>query len=268
MLQMIRDLRQTLKLKAGGGGAGDGRAGIIHVRIYIYIYIYISIYLYIYIYIYICTCITSLSLSIYIYIYILSFQRPTLQQVTTLIGIEYCVFEACTYLFVSSEHLKSSLLKRSLDHPRNYRCGLWQGWQTFEPLAYTRVYTWSPLEDSRLFGPSPWKISALIVSKNGFLSNPAPGENLLSGNLGECHTLITVPHASYRKPSQFQGALLPGAHTLYSIHHTSSKRAIHTCLGWRGLYRSPRNVTRVERNTTSCSIYINIYIYIYTLLVK
>ena len=44
-------------------------------------------------------------------------------------------------------------------------------------------YTRSPLEDSRLFGPSPWKILALIVYTNGFLSNPAPGENLESGNL-------------------------------------------------------------------------------------
>ena len=45
-------------------------------------------------------------------------------------------------------------------------------------------YARSPLQDSRLFGPSPWKILALIVKTNGFLSNPAPGENLESGNLG------------------------------------------------------------------------------------
>ena len=44
-------------------------------------------------------------------------------------------------------------------------------------------YTRSPLEDSRLFGPSPWKISSHYLWTNGFLSNPAPGENLLSGNL-------------------------------------------------------------------------------------
>ena len=44
-------------------------------------------------------------------------------------------------------------------------------------------YTRSPLEDSRLFGPSPWKILATTYDKNIFLSNPAPGENLLSGNL-------------------------------------------------------------------------------------
>ena len=38
------------------------------------------------------------------------------------------------------------------------------------------------LEDSRLFGPSPWKILAR-TNEQTYLSNPAPGENLLSGNL-------------------------------------------------------------------------------------
>ena len=46
-----------------------------------------------------------------------------------------------------------------------------------------RLYTRSPLEDSRLFGPSPWKILATTYETNRFLSNPDPGENLLSGNL-------------------------------------------------------------------------------------
>ena len=44
-------------------------------------------------------------------------------------------------------------------------------------------YTRSPLQDSRLFGPSPWKVLATTYDKNRFLSNPAPGENLPSGNL-------------------------------------------------------------------------------------
>ena len=47
---------------------------------------------------------------------------------------------------------------------------------------HLRQYTRSPLEDSRLFGPSPWKILAAANEKT-YLSNPAPGENLLSGNL-------------------------------------------------------------------------------------
>ena len=44
------------------------------------------------------------------------------------------------------------------------------------------AYTRSLLEDPRLFGPSPWKILAATMKKT-YLSNPAPGENLLSGNL-------------------------------------------------------------------------------------
>ena len=39
------------------------------------------------------------------------------------------------------------------------------------------------LQDSRLFGPRPWKILATTYDKKGFLSNPDPGENLVSGNL-------------------------------------------------------------------------------------
>ena len=41
----------------------------------------------------------------------------------------------------------------------------------------------SLLEDSRLFGSSPWKILRHCLWTNGFLSNSAPGENLLSGDL-------------------------------------------------------------------------------------
>ena len=47
------------------------------------------------------------------------------------------------------------------------------------PISYTR----SPLEDSPPFGPSPWKILRHYLWTNGFLSNPAPGENILSENL-------------------------------------------------------------------------------------
>ena len=50
-------------------------------------------------------------------------------------------------------------------------------------LAKSGPYTQSPLEDSRLFGPCPWKILRHYLWTNGFLSNPAPGENILSGNL-------------------------------------------------------------------------------------
>ena len=33
----------------------------------------------------------------------------------------YCVFETCSYLFVSSEIMKCRLLKRALDHPMDHR---------------------------------------------------------------------------------------------------------------------------------------------------
>ena len=45
------------------------------------------------------------------------------------------------------------------------------------------IHTRSPLQDSRLFGPSPWKILATAYEQKRLLSNPAPGENLVSGNL-------------------------------------------------------------------------------------
>ena len=51
------------------------------------------------------------------------------------------------------------------------------------PIVYIHLYTRSPLQDSRLFGPSPWKVLAATYETNGFLSNPDPGENLVSGNL-------------------------------------------------------------------------------------
>ena len=62
-------------------------------------------------------------------------------------------------------------------------------------------YTRSPLEDSRLFEPSPWKILATTYEKKLFLSNPAPGESLLSGDLAmetrciaQSMTMITPYH--------------------------------------------------------------------------
>ena len=39
------------------------------------------------------------------------------------------------------------------------------------------------LQDSRLFGPRPWKILATTNDKKRLLSNPDPGENPVSGNL-------------------------------------------------------------------------------------
>ena len=43
-------------------------------------------------------------------------------------------------------------------------------------------YTRSPLEDSLLFGPSPWKILA-ATNEQDMSEQPSPWRNLLSGNL-------------------------------------------------------------------------------------
>ena len=56
-------------------------------------------------------------------------------------------------------------------------------------------YTRSPLQDSRLFGPRPWKILAATNQKR-FLSNPGPGENLVSGNLVMETGCTNQPHCS------------------------------------------------------------------------
>ena len=65
----------------------------------------------------------------------------------------------------------------------NNKSGLAFSSQNEERSHVCPHYTRSPLQDSRLFGPRPWKILATTYETNGFLSNPAPGENLLSGNL-------------------------------------------------------------------------------------
>ena len=54
-------------------------------------------------------------------------------------------------------------------------------------ISYNIIdYTRSPSQDFRLFGPRPWNILATTYEQNEkkrFLSNPDPGENLVSGNL-------------------------------------------------------------------------------------
>ena len=49
-------------------------------------------------------------------------------------------------------------------------------------LRNRNAYTRSQLEDSRLFGPGPWKVLA-ATNEQKYPSNPAPGENIVSGNL-------------------------------------------------------------------------------------
>ena len=66
--------------------------------------------------------------------------------------------------------------------------------ETLRPPTRAR----SPLEDSRLFGPSPWKIFATTYEQKRLLSNPAPGENILSGNLA-METGCRAPENQFRK---------------------------------------------------------------------
>ena len=57
------------------------------------------------------------------------------------------------------------------------------------------VYTQSPSQHFRLLGPRPWKILATTYEKKRFLSNPDPGENLVSGNIvmeTGCNTNVAI----------------------------------------------------------------------------
>ena len=65
------------------------------------------------------------------------------------------------------------------------------------------IYTRSPSQDFRLFGPRPWKILATIYDKSRFMSNPDPGENLVSGNLvmeTGCMQSYSIYHISSYSP--------------------------------------------------------------------
>ena len=72
------------------------------------------------------------------------------------------------------------------------------------PVSDRRPYTRSPLQDSRLFGPRPWKILAATYETNGFLSNPDPGENLVRGNL-VMETGCSLPEAPARRAASCAG---------------------------------------------------------------
>ena len=146
----------------------------VYIYIYIYTYVYICTYVHIHTYIYIYTCVyiyihtcvcvfLSLSLCIYIYIYI-SLYMHTYIYIYIYTYIErYTLYLACRF----SAHASESLALRE-------RQTRW--------VQGARDYTRSPLEDSRLFGPSPWKVLRHYLWTNGFLSYPAPAENPLSGN--------------------------------------------------------------------------------------
>ena len=143
----------------------------IYKHAYTYIYMMYNMYNDIYIYIYICI---ALPLSLYIYIYI---------HTHTYIHIMRHMYNACT---PTSAGLRTVGPEEGDTRGPEDMAGVDMALASFVRLRQIlRVlcYTRSPLEDSRLFGPSPWKILRHYLRTNGFLSNPASGENLLSGNL-------------------------------------------------------------------------------------
>ena len=85
------------------------------------------IYIYIYIYIY-----THIHIYIYIYMYICTYIYIYIYICCAVYRVVVCLFVLCLVEVLRSPDLKGG-------------------------------YTRSPLQDSRLFGPSPWKILALIV---------------------------------------------------------------------------------------------------------
>ena len=178
---------------------------MICIYIYIYIYAYTHIHIYthtythmytIYIYIYVYTHIhIHISLSLYIYIYIHIYihtyicydiiwgcrmNKGAWSSRVHLLKINMDITRVCS-LPAFSKHPLFVLARGgqySSDNKQTVHLGEPMVWQT-TASRYTR----SPLEDSRLFGPSPWKFLRHYLWTNGFLSNPALGENIVSGNL-------------------------------------------------------------------------------------
>ena len=151
------------------------------LSIYIYIYMYLSLSIYIYIYI---------SLYIYIYIYVclilwicLVCMFYHIIDMSCILCVSYhrFIFVECVVGFLRSVFRISNLFLR----PRPWRIEIRHrvkrtstihliGFETLQlkirrlklwkpTVGFLCMYTRSPLQDSRLFGPSPWKILALIV---------------------------------------------------------------------------------------------------------
>ena len=120
-------------------------------------------------------------------------------------------------------------------------------------LYYIVLYTRSPLQDSRLFGPSPWKILAATYEKQRFLSNPAPGENLVMET--GCIILGLPP---------LSGNLVIPKHIQPFILGLLSNPAPEreSCYGDRVYIYNNKNYNN-DNNNTNIYIYISIYIYIY-----
>ena len=180
---------------------------IVCIYIYIYTYIYICIYVYIILLYYYYYYYISLSLYSYIYIYVYTYYIYTYIYIYIPIGLQLprgrapwgargrrprgragggnlyyvCIvfhtgllgnlyYVVYIYIYIYILFYVYIIFYRPRGHRPRGRAG-------------GGNYTRSSLEDSRLFGPSPWKVLSHYLRTNGFLSSPAPGENLVSGNL-------------------------------------------------------------------------------------
>ena len=114
---------------------------------------------------------------IYIYIYILSTLR--LQRCLLLSGLHpVSITRFPSFRTQPPESLSHYPWKKS-SCVVSYAIDIIIVFITYHNSPYTR----SPSQDFRLFGPRPWKVLATAYETNGFLSNPDPGESLVSGNL-------------------------------------------------------------------------------------
>ena len=133
--------------------------------IYIYIYIYICMYIYNCVYIHIYTYLyISLSLYTYVYIYIYTYLHLSLYIHICICVYIYIYIYIYTYIYVRIFCSAQPPGDRPpppvshVDGQHHVDAALHQ-W-SWNP------YTRSPLEDSRLFGPSPWKILAATNEKD------------------------------------------------------------------------------------------------------
>ena len=156
-----------------GRGVPAGANYYIHIYIYIYIYIHITVFITLY-YIY----------YIYIYIYHIilqySIQYCTPEIDTSEVIVEFQWHFPMDYqLHFPMEFHYSAVSPKDCHLSSKIFTGISQ-WifsgvlQGNFSFAIPGVYTRSPLEDSRLFGPSPWKILATTYEQKRISEQPRP----------------------------------------------------------------------------------------------
>ena len=144
------------------------------VHTYIYMYMCMYIYIYVYMYMYIGVC---------VYIYIWGEPKMVIEDaqiVKILVGFMepwrriFCIPTVSVTRFPS---FRTHSLTHSLTDAIPPGGGIGGAAHNQSVSVPARV------PSGCIFGPRPWKFLALIVQNNGFLSNPDPGENLVSGSV-------------------------------------------------------------------------------------